>query len=206
MQTINSFRGDYEFLSNGFPCNIEFDNSIYPSVEHAFQAAKTNDLVQRVNIMVAPTAADAKVLGKQVAIVADWDQKRLDVMASLIRQKFSNNLDLKLKLLMTGTQDLVQGGMRRDRYWGVDKNGVGENHLGKIIMTIRDSIRASEGGTFEILSGVLDKHGLGFIYNELSSLKEKSKDLVDICRDTLISPQDIQSLLDSLDTTISNLE
>ena len=37
---INKFRDDYMFLSNmadGFSC--EFDGDVYPSVEHAYQAA-----------------------------------------------------------------------------------------------------------------------------------------------------------------------
>lgn len=202
MQTIDSFRGDNEFLNNGFPCNIEFDNSIYPSLEHAFQAAKTNDLVARANIRAAATAADAKAIGKSVAIVADWDQKRLDVMASLIRQKFTNNLDLKLKLLMTGTQDLVQGGMRRDRFWGVDTKGVGENHLGKILMTVRSAIRASDGGVFTVLSDHLTKHGLTFVADKISTLKVKSKDLADLVRANNLPNADVSEL----ENAISSLE
>lgn len=211
MQTIDNFRGDNEFLSNGFPCNIEFDGAIYPSLEHAFQAAKTNDLTARVNIQTAATAADAKALGKQVTIASDWDQKRLDVMASLIRQKFTNNLDLKLKLLMTGTQDLIQGGMRRDRFWGVDTKGVGENHLGKILMTVRAAIRTSDGGVLTVLSDHLTKHGLTFVADKISTLKIKSKDLADLVRSNnlpLVDAAGVNHDTDviELENAISNLE
>lgn len=207
MQTIDSFRGDNEFLNSAFACNIEFDGDIYPSLEHAFQAAKTNDMTGREFIKAAATAADAKALGKKVTIVADWDQKRLDVMASLVRQKFTNNLDLKVKLLMTGTADLVQGGMRRDRFWGVDKNGVGENHLGKILMTIRDAIRASEGGAFKIVSDCLNQHGLGFVVNKFSVLQEQSKLVLNYCANFDTHQEVRQHVdVDTLGDTVSSLE
>lgn len=201
MQAIDSFRGDNEFLSSGFSCNIEFEGAIYPSLEHAFQAAKTDDLTARANIQAAATATDAKNLGKQVVIVPDWDQKRLDVMASLVRQKFTNNLDLKVKLLMTGTKDLVQGGMRRDRFWGTDKNGVGENHLGKILVTVRDAIRASEGGVEKVVSEHLSKHGLDFIAQKISDLRVQAKDLVDFAH-----TNNLQKDLTPLEDAISSLE
>lgn len=175
---IDNFQGENEYLTSGFPCNIEFESEIYPSVEHAFQAAKTSDLVARSNIRAAATGTDAKNLGRQVSIVPDWDNKRLDIMADLVKQKFANNLDLKFKLLMTGTKDLVQGGMRKDRFWGVDRHGVGENHLGKIIMKVRDSIRASEGGPEAVFSSYLSKNGLSVVADSLKNLREQAKKLV----------------------------
>lgn len=40
MQVIDSFGGEYSFLSNFHKCKVEFEGMTYPSVEHAFQAAK----------------------------------------------------------------------------------------------------------------------------------------------------------------------
>lgn len=39
------FRGEYDFLSNFYKCNVEHEGVIYSSVENAFQAAKTLDLI-----------------------------------------------------------------------------------------------------------------------------------------------------------------
>ena len=36
---INKFRDDYMFLSNMADVSCEFDGDVYPSVEHAYQAA-----------------------------------------------------------------------------------------------------------------------------------------------------------------------
>jgi len=40
VQSITSFKKEYTFLSNFYPVNVEFDGDCYPSVEHAYQAAK----------------------------------------------------------------------------------------------------------------------------------------------------------------------
>ena len=41
---IDSFVGEYYFLSNFYPCSIEHDGLRYPSSEHAYQAAKSGVL------------------------------------------------------------------------------------------------------------------------------------------------------------------
>jgi hypothetical protein len=43
MENIDSFYGQYAFLSNFYPCEVEFEGDTYPSAEHAYQAAKTID-------------------------------------------------------------------------------------------------------------------------------------------------------------------
>ena len=47
MQVIDSFGGEYSFLSNFHKCKVEFEGMTYPSVEHAFQAAKNPDPERR---------------------------------------------------------------------------------------------------------------------------------------------------------------
>jgi predicted NAD-dependent protein-ADP-ribosyltransferase YbiA (DUF1768 family) len=43
------------------------------------------------------------------------------------------------KLTDTGTRILINGSNKQETYWGVDLySWLGENHLGKIIMNIRD--------------------------------------------------------------------
>jgi len=43
MDTIDRFRRGYRFLSNFHPCEVEMDGETYPSVEHAYQTAKSLD-------------------------------------------------------------------------------------------------------------------------------------------------------------------
>ena len=43
MKTIDKFKNEHEFLSNFYPSPITIEDITYPTVEHAFQAAKTLD-------------------------------------------------------------------------------------------------------------------------------------------------------------------
>jgi len=47
---------------------------------------------------------------------------------------------LKLRLLATGDETLQEGNRWNDRYWGVCR-GVGKNHLGNILMEVREYLR-----------------------------------------------------------------
>lgn len=136
---ISSFTGDYRFLSNFYPSVVSLDGIEYQSVEHAYQAAKTLDKEERkpFHKHPLPTAAEAKKLGRKLTLRSDWEGVKLSVMEGLLVQKFAHP-DLKEKLLETGEDLLVEGNYWGDVYWGVDKKKGGQNHLGKLLMKIRD--------------------------------------------------------------------
>lgn len=140
MTTIDSFTGDYRFLSNFYPCHyVYLDHAAYPSVEHAYQAAKSlDDKVRRwFYKSPLPTAGEAKKMGRKLTLRSDWEGVKLSVMEGLLRQKF-NQPELKEKLLETGDATLVEGNTWGDTFFGVDKRKGGHNHLGKLLMKIRN--------------------------------------------------------------------
>ncbi len=136
---IDQFKGKYRFLSNFFPALCNYEGIVYPTVEHAYQAAKTTDVYSREVIAGALTAQEAKALGKSVVMREDWDQVKLQVMEDLLRLKFSNREVANL-LRLTGSEELVEGNWWGDRFWGVC-GGKGENHLGKLLMKIRTELQ-----------------------------------------------------------------
>jgi len=136
---IKSFTGEYRFLSNFYPAVVVLDGKEYPTVEHAYQAAKTADEAEREKIRLAASPVQAKRLGKVVSLRSDWDAVKLQIMEDLLRQKFSIP-HLKDKLLSTGDKELVEGNWWGDTFWGVYE-GEGENHLGRLLMKIRDELR-----------------------------------------------------------------
>lgn len=142
MQTISSFSGDYSFLSNFYPCEISYQGLTFGSVEHAFQASKTLDVSQKLQIWTTLTPGKAKRLGKRVTLRPDWNLLRLDVMLDLIRLKFAQE-PLKELLLNTGSSILIEGNNWNDCFWGVC-NGVGENKLGEILMQVRTEINQEQ--------------------------------------------------------------
>jgi len=145
-QPITSFAGEHSFLSNFYPCAITLDSEDYPTVEHAFQAAKTDDPDQRRSIREDESPVSAKHRGKRVTLRPGWDHLRFGIMEIFVRQKFTRHSELREKLLLTGDADLIEGNTWRDMTWGAvwnkDKGRwVGQNHLGKILMSVRDELR-----------------------------------------------------------------
>lgn len=136
---IEEFRGEYRWLSNFWYSPVELDGVIYPSTEHAYQAAKTHDPAWREKIRNASDFKQAKHLGYKVPLREDWEQIKLDVMHKLLKQKFKPGSDLADKLLATKGRKLVEGNTWGDTYWGVCR-GKGENHLGKLLMRVRDEL------------------------------------------------------------------
>lgn len=135
MRKILGFTDDYRFMSNFVPVWVVLDGAAYRSVEHAYQAAKTIYPDQRVQVACAPTAGKAKRLGQQLTIRDDWEDVKLGVMEALLRQKFAND-PFKSGLLATEDAYIEETNTWGDIFWGVC-NGIGENHLGQLLMKLR---------------------------------------------------------------------
>ena len=130
---INSFSGEYRWLSNFYPSRVEYESLVFGTVEAAFQSAKT--LTDRERFVGLPPG-QAKRLGRKVALRPGWNGLRVGIMKSLLVVKFE---DVKLRELLTetGTSKLIEGNHWGDTFWGVS-GGVGENQLGKLLMEVRD--------------------------------------------------------------------
>lgn len=145
---IDSFRGEHAYLSNFYPSPFRWDgtldaisDTLVPTVEHAYQAAKTLDVKWQERILAAETPTQAKKLGRQVPMRKDWDTIKLDVMRKLVRMKFLWHPDLAEKLLATREAELIEGNDWGDRFWG-KVAGAGENWLGRILMGVRTELNA----------------------------------------------------------------
>ena len=136
---IKGFFGEYRFLSNFYPAPVRYELFLYPTTEHAYQAAKTNDQMSRMKISGLRTAAEAKRFGRKVKMRAGWDGMKLSIMEELLRKKFEWQ-ELAKMLLATGEQYLEETNTWRDTYWGVCQ-GQGQNHLGKLLMKIRQELK-----------------------------------------------------------------
>lgn len=136
---IGYFRGKYGFLSNFYESPIPFDDMIFPTVEHAFQASKTLDSFKRMEICISESPSKAKKLGRGVRLRPDWEDVKVSIMKTLLKNKFKIP-ELRGKLLNTGNMYLEEGNNWKDETWGV-YNGRGKNLLGKLLMEIRKEIR-----------------------------------------------------------------
>ncbi len=138
---ISRFYGRYRFLNNFYHAVIEYEGLTFPSVEHAYQAAKTLDHSIRKEFTHGyMSAGDAKRRGNSIDLRGDWLNVRVEIMRHLIRKKFKHE-GLKRLLINTGDEQLIEGNYWHDEFWGVDvtrRPWRGENWLGRILMEVRE--------------------------------------------------------------------
>jgi ribA/ribD-fused uncharacterized protein len=135
---IKKFMGEYRWLSNFHLIDIEYQGLVFPSTENAYQAAKVPQDSRKTFLDISPS--QARKLGQIVNMRKDWDEVKLSVMHELQIIKFKD-LDLRQKLLDTRPKILIEGNRWGDKFWGVDlKTGIGANHLGRILMEVRNAL------------------------------------------------------------------
>jgi len=135
---VKGFQGEYRFLSNFHPCPVTFESLTYKSSEAAYQAQKTLDgeLQEKFTTL---NAREARKIGKHIfPIRADWESEKLNIMYKILRIKFSQQ-PMKDMLLETEDAYLEETNYWYDTFWGVYQ-GKGENHLGRLLMLVRDEL------------------------------------------------------------------
>ena len=133
-------------FSNFQPCQIQVDDIIYPTLEHAYQAMKTFDTKDRQRIANMPTPGQAKRLGRTLKnIRPDWENEKIGIMLHLLEDKFSREPFRTLLLKERG--QIVEVTTWHDTFWGIcicpEHDSSGENWLGQLLEVLRDRI---EGG------------------------------------------------------------
>jgi N-glycosidase YbiA len=134
---IAELTGEFRYLSNFWTCFIKYEGITYPSVENAYQAAKCKNPKDREKFTKIKSS-EAKRLGRIVEIRDGWNAIRISIMYDLLKQKFSSD-PLKWMLASTQQEEIQEGNWWGDTFWGT-VNGKGENHLGKLLMRVRDEI------------------------------------------------------------------
>ena len=136
--TITRFKGEYDYLSNRYPCRIVWEGLEYRSAEAAFQASKCKDEKERK--VFAGCSTDKAVLkGKELKPYAGWEDAQISIMESILQAKFEQNPALMRKLVETGSRVLLNGNNKQETFWSINLySWIGENHLGRILMNIRD--------------------------------------------------------------------
>ena len=143
MKRIDDFRGEYFFLSNFYMAPVVYEGLHFTNNEAAFQAQKCINPAGRKSFE-SLNPSEAKKKGRHVTLRPDWETVKFDVMKGIVFAKFTQNADLREKLLATGDAYLEEGNTWGDRVWGT-VNGAGRNNLGIILMEVRESLRESAG-------------------------------------------------------------
>jgi ribA/ribD-fused uncharacterized protein len=129
------------YVFNNFSAHaIEFRGKLYPTCEHAYQAAKCTDPQGQEAIRNARSPLEAKRLANETYKAArdpDWGNKKVAVVEEVLRAKLAQHLEAKEALRESGNEDIVEDSPT-DYFWGIGADGSGQNVLGKLWMKLRD--------------------------------------------------------------------
>lgn len=137
--SIHFYNQWYDVLNNFSANAVEVDGVLYPTSEHAYQAAKCTDPEGKKEIIAARSPIFAKEVSNQKYKTAkdpDWNSKKLVVMESILRAKLNQHPEVRDALIRSGKEEIAEDSAV-DAFWGRGKDGKGENHLGKLWMKIR---------------------------------------------------------------------
>lgn len=120
-------------------------DTYWSTVEHYYQAQKfvgTSDAVIIPLIHNAETPELAAALGRDPThqIRPDWEEVKTQVMREAVLKKFLTHIDIRETLLTTGDNLIVENSPT-DYFWGCGAEKTGHNHLGKVLMSVREEIR-----------------------------------------------------------------
>ena len=132
----------YDVLNNFSARAVEIDGLVYPTSEHAYQAAKCTNEAGRDEIRHARSPLLAKTLSNEKYALEkrkDWEGVKLEVMESILREKMQQHEEVRNALIRSGDQVIAEASPQ-DSFWGTGMGGDGQNQLGKIWMKLRAEI------------------------------------------------------------------
>ncbi len=140
-----STKGKYGCFSNFSRHGFELDGLDWPTSEHYFQAQKFAGTPHAEEVRLAPTPKAAARIGRERSrpLRRDWEQVKDEVMRKAVLRKFEVNPAIRIVLLSTGDEELVEKSPR-DYYWGCGADGKGLNKLGQILMEVRRILAAKD--------------------------------------------------------------
>src|SRR5882672_8379333 len=136
---INFYTPKYYVFNNFSAHAIEFGGEVYPTSEHAYQAAKCTDPQGREAIRNARSPSQAKLLANETYSAAkdpDWGSKKVAVLEEILRAKVDQHPEAQEALRASGNEDIVEDSPT-DYFWGEGADGSGQNMLGRLWMKIR---------------------------------------------------------------------
>jgi len=120
---------------------VMIDGIEWPTSEHYYQAQKFSDPMRQEQIRAAAGPGAAQKLGQATrGRRPDWNDRRLEVMQSVLYAKFTQYPALRTLLVETGDAHLIEASTK-DRFFGEGKDGTGKNHLGRLLEELRERLR-----------------------------------------------------------------
>lgn len=142
---INRFNDEYSWLSNFYKADIFYNGLVFPSTENAYQSSKSSETSFAVKCSLCEPNISKRLGKKPEKKNPLFEKNKVNLMYELNLQKYEKHEDLRNLLIATGNKKIVEGNLWHDNFYGnctcnkcINING--KNHLGKIIMEIRNII------------------------------------------------------------------
>jgi ribA/ribD-fused uncharacterized protein len=140
-----SNKAKYFEFSNFYPAEIKFDGLTFPTTEHCFQwrkfAKTAPDHAEKIRCASQPSEAFKLGKSREFKIDPEWEEIKVDFMKKIVREKMQQHPAIVELLLKTGKVEIIEASPY-DGFWGSAKGGL--NHLGKILMELRQELRESK--------------------------------------------------------------
>ena len=138
-----STNDEYGAFSNFAPYPIKLRGKTWPTSEHFFQAQKFQAVKDQEEIRTTKSPMIAARMGRdrKRTLRKDWERAKVGIMREAVEAKFRQHAELGVLLLSTGDATIVEH-TDRDDFWGDGGDGSGRNELGRILMAVREALRA----------------------------------------------------------------
>jgi ribA/ribD-fused uncharacterized protein len=142
--------GMYKEFNSFFRAPFKIGDKDYISLANYFNSQKfagTDDAFSEdIRTQKNPALTRSKASSvKEHAPRDDWDAAKLTVMRDGLLAKFRSNTALKRMLLATGDAP-IEATIEEERpgkgFWSIGEDGAGANHMGKLLMSVRDELAA----------------------------------------------------------------
>jgi ribA/ribD-fused uncharacterized protein len=143
MTKILFYEDKYYLFSNFSAHAVEYKGKLYPTSEHAYQAAKFDSPEIVEEIRSAKSPSEAKYLSNVIykdKKRRDWEDIKSNVMYEIVREKIKQHEEVRSVLLATGNDEIIENSPV-DYFWGCGKDRTGQNQMGQILMKIRDELK-----------------------------------------------------------------
>ncbi len=139
---IPYYETSYFVFSNFSPHVVIIGGIRYPTVEHAYHAAKFDDETVKNEIKDARSPIEAFDLGRKYEHLrrSNWNEVKVGILYELVTEKVKQHEEVRLALLATGTEEIIEENPQ-DNFWGNGEDGKGQNQMGKILMRIRKELK-----------------------------------------------------------------
>ena len=142
LDVIDGFKGRFVMLSNWARTPVEVDGQRFPTADHAYSYRQIASEEIASEVRYIPTPSGAVERRGQTRPRPNWSTEQVAVMETILAQKFAPGSRAADLLLSTGKATLRNENWWGDTFWGT-VDGRGENRLGKMLESLRQSIRTN---------------------------------------------------------------